>query len=96
MRWRWVSRSRARDDLDRAAAWFKRRNLPTSFPDVPFQGRTLRTADITGMPLEFYFRMDQGERMLQRYTAYQGAPHPAHRSHQLLHAGRAGVLRFLH
>ena len=61
------------DDLDRAAAWFKRRNLPTSFPDVPFQGRTLRTADITGMPLEFYFKMNQGERMLQRYTAYQGA-----------------------
>src|SRR6185295_1924383 len=29
------------DDLDRAAAWFKRRNLPTSFPEVPFQGRTL-------------------------------------------------------
>jgi catechol 2,3-dioxygenase len=61
------------DDLDRAAAWFKRRNLPTSFPEVPYQGRTLRTADITGMPLEFYFKMDQSERMLQRYTAYQGA-----------------------
>jgi catechol 2,3-dioxygenase len=61
------------DDLDRAAAWFKRRNLPTSFPDVPFQGRTLRTADVIGMPLEFYFKMDQGERMLQRYAAYRGA-----------------------
>ena len=33
----------------------------------------MRTADITGMPLDFYFRMDQGERMLQRYAAYQGA-----------------------
>ncbi len=61
------------NDLDRAADWFKRRNLPTAFPDVPHQGRTLRTADITGMPLEFYFKMDQGERMLQRYSAYQGA-----------------------
>ena len=61
------------DDLDRAADWFKRRNLPTAFPDVPHQGRTLRTADITGMPLEFYFKMDQSERMLQRYSAYQGA-----------------------
>src|SRR4051812_606560 len=28
------------DDLDRAAAWFKRQNLPTSFPEVPHQGRT--------------------------------------------------------
>ena len=61
------------EDLDRAAAWFKRRNLPTAFPEVPYQGRTLRTADITGMPLDFYFRMDQGERMLQRYAAHQGA-----------------------
>ena len=32
------------DDIDRAEAWFRARNLPTSFPDVPFQGRTLRTA----------------------------------------------------
>src|SRR4029078_9731031 len=61
------------DDLDRAAAWFKRRDLPTSFPNVPFQGRTLRTTDVTGLPLEFYFKMDQSERMLQRYTSYQGA-----------------------
>ena len=61
------------DDLDRAADWFTRRNLPVAFPEVPYQGRTLRTADITGMPLEFYFKMDQGERMLQRYAAYRGA-----------------------
>ncbi len=25
------------------------------------------------MPLDFYFSMDQGDRMLQRYAAYQGA-----------------------
>jgi len=61
------------DDLDRAAAWFARRNLPTVFPELPYQGRTLRTADSTGIPLDFYFRMDQSERMLQRYAAYQGA-----------------------
>jgi 3,4-dihydroxyphenylacetate 2,3-dioxygenase len=61
------------EDIDRAAAWFKRKNLPTSFPEVPYQGRTLRTADITGMPLDFYFRMDQGERMLQRYASHRGA-----------------------
>ena len=46
---------------------------PTAFPEVPHQGRTLRTADATGTPLDFYFKMDQGERMLQRYAAYQGA-----------------------
>src|SRR6266849_8464680 len=60
------------EDVDRAAAWFARRNLPTSFPEVPFQGRTLRTADFCGMPLEFYFKMDQAESMLQRYSSYQG------------------------
>src|SRR5580698_4186912 len=41
------------DDLDRAASWFGRRNLPTAFPDLPYQGRTLRTADLFGMPLDF-------------------------------------------
>jgi len=61
------------EDIDRAADWFKRRNLPIAFPQTPYQGRTLRTADVTGTPLEFYFKMDQGDRMLQRYTAYQGA-----------------------
>ena len=61
------------DDLDRAAAWFHSRNLPTAFPDVPYQGRTLRTADPTGMPLDLYVQMDQAERMLQQYSAYRGA-----------------------
>jgi catechol 2,3-dioxygenase len=61
------------EDLDRAAAWFGARNLPVSFPDVPFQGRTLRTADAFGMPLDFCFRMDQTPSMLQRYAAHRGA-----------------------
>src|SRR5256885_5157891 len=61
------------EDLDRAAFYFARKNLPTSFPEVPYQGRTLRTADPTGMPLDLYFKMDQGERMLQQYAAYRGA-----------------------
>ena len=60
-------------DIDRAAAWFRARNLPVAFPDVPFQGRTLRTADTFGMPLDFYFKMDQAPSMLQRYAAHQGA-----------------------
>jgi catechol 2,3-dioxygenase len=60
-------------DLDRAAAWFMHRNLPVAFPNVPFQGRTLRTADDFGTPLEFYVRMDQVPSMLQRYAAHQGA-----------------------
>ena len=61
------------EDLDRAAFWFGRKNLPVSFPELPHQGRTLRTVDVTGMPLDLYFRMEQTERMLQKYAAYQGA-----------------------
>ena len=61
------------EDLDRAAFWFARAGLPTSFPEVPYQGRTLRTQDALGMPLEFYFRMDSSERMLQKYAAHRGA-----------------------
>ncbi len=61
------------DDLDRAAFWFGRRNLPTAFPDLPHQARTLRTADVFGMPLDLYAHMDQAESMLQNYTAHQGA-----------------------
>ena len=61
------------DEMDRAAHWFRSRNLPVSFPELPFQGRTLRTADPTGMPLDLYHRMDQSERMLQRYAAHKGA-----------------------
>jgi catechol 2,3-dioxygenase len=61
------------EDLDRAARWFGGKGLPTAFRDTAHQGRTLRAADPLGMPLEFYFKMDQGERMLQKYAAYQGA-----------------------
>ena len=61
------------DDLDRAASWFARRNLPTAFPDIPYQGRTLRTADIFGMPLDLYVQMDQRDSMLQNYAEYRGA-----------------------
>ena len=61
------------DDLDRAARWFRAKGLPADFQETPHQSRTLRASDPLGMPLEFYFRMDQAERMLQKYAAYQGA-----------------------
>jgi catechol 2,3-dioxygenase len=61
------------EDLDRAAFWFARKGLPTSFPEMPHQGRTLRTADPLGMPLDFYFRMDQAECMIRKYAAHKGA-----------------------
>ena len=61
------------EDLDRAAFWFARKGLPTAFPEVAHQGRTLRTQDPLGMPLDLYFRMDQAASMLRRYSAHRGA-----------------------
>ena len=60
-------------DLDRAADWLSRLNLPVRFSDVPHQGRTLHSADPLGVPLAFIAEMQQCERLLQRYGAYRGA-----------------------
>jgi catechol 2,3-dioxygenase len=61
------------EDLDRAAFWFAREGYPTSFPVLPHRGRTLRTCDLFGMPLDFYFRMEQCECMLRKYAEHRGA-----------------------
>jgi catechol 2,3-dioxygenase len=61
------------EDVDRAAFWFASKGLPTSFPEVEHQGRTLRTHDPLGMPLEFYCRMEGADCMLQKYAHYRGA-----------------------
>ena len=61
------------EDLDRAAFYFARKGLPTSFPEIPYQGRTLRTMDAVGMPIDFYARMDRSESMLRRYAHHKGA-----------------------
>ena len=61
------------DDLDRAAFWFARKGLPTSFPELPYQGRTLRTLDAVGMPVDFYVKMQQADCMLRKYEHYRGA-----------------------
>jgi len=61
------------EDLDKAAAWLEARKLAVSWPDVPFQGRTLRFHDPVGMPVDLYFKMDRVKSMLQKYAAYQGA-----------------------
>lgn len=60
-------------DLDLAQRWFADRGLPTQWTEPPHQGRTLRTQDMLGMPLEFYYRMEQVPSMLQKYAVYQGA-----------------------
>ena len=63
----------AEEDLDKAAEWLERRKLAVSWPNVPFQARTLRFHDPVGMPIDLYFKMDRVKPMLQKYAAYQGA-----------------------
>lgn len=59
-------------DLDKAESFFKSHNLPTQWVDQPFMGRTLRTRDPWGIPLEFYVKMNRLEPIHQHYTLYNG------------------------
>jgi catechol 2,3-dioxygenase len=60
------------DDLDKAAAYFKSKGVSSAFVERPYQGRTLQAIDPLGMPLELYFKMEQRERLLQKYAYYKG------------------------
>jgi len=60
------------EDLDRAHAFFRAQDLPARFVEEPYQGRTLRTQDPLGVPLEFYFQMDKLPSIHQRYALYKG------------------------
>ncbi|GJD49149.1 Manganese-dependent 2,3-dihydroxybiphenyl 1,2-dioxygenase [Methylobacterium crusticola] len=62
----------AEEDLDRAEAFFRARGLPAAFAEVPHQGRTLRTSDPLGVPLEFYFAMEKLPSIHQAYALYRG------------------------
>ncbi|MCC0022037.1 MAG: 3,4-dihydroxyphenylacetate 2,3-dioxygenase [Nitratireductor sp.] len=59
-------------DLDRAKEWFETKGLPAQWVERPYQGRTLRTQDLFGAPMEFYHRMDRLEPIHQKYALYHG------------------------
>jgi 3,4-dihydroxyphenylacetate 2,3-dioxygenase len=59
-------------DLDKAQAYFSDRGLPTEWVERPFMGRTLRTRDPWGIPLEFYAQMDRLPTIHQQYKLYNG------------------------
>src|SRR3981081_3487518 len=69
---RFQARERARHPARRGLAPGSK-HFRFSSPALPHQGRTLRTADTLGMPLDFYFGMEQAPSMLQRYAAHRGA-----------------------
>ncbi len=59
-------------DLDNAEAFFTSKGLPTEWIERPFMGRTLRTVDPWGIPLEFYVKMDRLDCIHQEYKLYNG------------------------
>jgi catechol 2,3-dioxygenase len=60
------------EDLDRAKDYFEERQLPAEWVERPYQGRTLRTRDNFGTPLELYFQMDRLSPIHQKYALYHG------------------------
>ncbi len=59
-------------DLDKAAEFFASRDLPVEWVERPHMGRTLRTRDPWGIPLEFYVKMDRLAPIHQQYSLYKG------------------------
>ena len=59
-------------DLEKAEAFFRGKGLPVDWVDRPFMGRTLRTRDPFGVPLEFYVKMDRLPPIHQKYALYRG------------------------
>jgi catechol 2,3-dioxygenase len=63
----------AENDLDKAEAFLISQGLPAEWTDQPFQGKTLRSRDAQGMPIEFHCRMDRLPTIHQKYHLYRGA-----------------------
>ena len=62
----------AEQDLDKAKLWFEARGRTTRWIERPYQGRTLLTSDLHGIPLEFYASMDKLPNIHQTYKLYRG------------------------
>ncbi|WP_108262780.1 3,4-dihydroxyphenylacetate 2,3-dioxygenase [Mangrovicoccus ximenensis] len=59
-------------ELDKAEHWFKAKGHKVEWVERAYQGRTMRTHDCFGTPLEFYFKMDRLEPIHQKYELYKG------------------------
>ncbi|SDL18632.1 3,4-dihydroxyphenylacetate 2,3-dioxygenase [Aliiruegeria lutimaris] len=59
-------------ELDKAHDWFKSKGHRVEWVERAYQGRTLRTHDCFGMPIELYFQMDRLPPIHQQYALYNG------------------------
>lgn len=59
-------------ELDKAHDWFRQRGHRATWVERPYQGRTLRTQDCFGAPIEFYATMDRLPAIHQDYSLYRG------------------------
>ena len=60
-------------DLDEAEAHFAHAGFPTAWVKVPYQGRTFRTTDPAGTPLEFCATMPTRPRLFHHVEQHRGA-----------------------
>ena len=60
------------NDLDKAHDWFSSKGRPVEWVERDFQGRTLRTSDVHGIPIEFYHKMERLPSLHQKYALYKG------------------------
>lgn len=60
------------EELDKAESYFKELGQSVEWVERPYQGRTLRTHDCFGSPMEFYFKMERLEPIHQKYELYRG------------------------
>jgi catechol 2,3-dioxygenase len=60
------------EDLDKAEQFLTARGNAVEWVELPYQGRTLRTRDPFGTPLEFYAKMDRLPPIHQQYALYKG------------------------
>jgi catechol 2,3-dioxygenase len=60
------------EELDKAEHFFKAKGLPTEWIEVPYQGRTLRTVDVSGSPLELCATMATERRLYTDFEKFKG------------------------
>ncbi len=60
------------EELEKAEKYFSSLGFPINWIEKPFQGKTLETVDVQGIPIEFYFKMDRLPSLHQKYGLYKG------------------------